>query len=121
MASMEKSRYVWYCSKLSTYAQQYSEQQFEHNQQEYAQDNLNNESNENGDNNQNTGAWNLNAQDDRIVISDDSDDDDDDDDSEEISDSDSEDEEIPKLSLAKTDNTINAKNIKISLKKCRCW
>ncbi len=99
-------------------AQQYSEQQFEHNQQEYTQDNLNNESNENSDNNQNTGAWNLNAQDDRIVISDDSDDDDDDDDSEEVSDSDSEDEEIPKLSLAKTDNISLTENDikKISVK-----
>ena len=98
--------------------QQYSEQQFEHNQQEYTQDNLNNESNENSDNNQNTGAWNLNAQDDRIVISDDSDDDDDDDDSEEVSDSDSEDEEIPKLSLAKTDNISLTENDikKISVK-----
>ena len=39
-----------------------------HENQEHPQDNQNNE---------NTGAWNLNAQDDRIVISDDSDDEDD--------------------------------------------
>jgi len=71
-------------------------------------------------NNENTGAWNLNAEDNRIVISDDSDDDDDDDDSDEVSDSDSDDEseEIPKLSLAKTDNISLTENDikKISVK-----
>ena len=81
-----------------------------HENQEHPQDNQNNE---------NTGAWNLNAQDDRIVISDDSDDEDDDD-SDEVSDSDSEDddEEIPKLSLAKTDNISLTENDikKISVK-----
>ena len=96
-------------------AQEYSpqtNQSYEsvHENQEHQQDNQNNE---------NTGAWNLNAQDDRIVISDDSDDDDDDD-SEEVSDSDSEDEseEIPKLSLAKTDNISLTENDikKISVK-----
>ena len=80
-----------------------------HENQEHPQDNENNE---------NTGAWNLNAQDDRIVISDDSDDEDDD--SDEVSDSDSEDEdeEIPKLSLAKTDNISLTENDikKISVK-----
>ena len=94
------------------YSQQ-SNQSYEpvHENQEHPQDNQNNE---------NTGAWNLNAQDDRIVISDDSDDDDDDDDSDEVSDSDSEDddEEIPKLSLAKTDNISLTENDikKISVK-----
>jgi len=95
-------------------AQEYSPQTNQpyesvHENQEHQQDNQNNE---------NTGAWNLNAQDDRIVISDDSDDDDDD--SEEVSDSDSEDEseEIPKLSLAKTDNISLTENDikKISVK-----
>ena len=80
-----------------------------HENQEHPEDNQNNE---------NTGAWNLNAQDDRIVISDDSDDEDDD--SDEVSDSDSEDEdeEIPKLSLAKTDNISLTENDikKISVK-----
>ena len=94
-------------------AQEYSPQTNQtydsvHENQEHQQDNQNNE---------NTGAWNLNAQDDRIVISDDSDDDDD---SEEVSDSDSEDEseEIPKLSLAKTDNISLTENDikKISVK-----
>ena len=79
-----------------------------HENQEHPQDNQNNE---------NTGAWNLNAQDDRIVISDSEDDDDD---SDEVSDSDSDDEseEIPKLSLAKTDNISLTENDikKISVK-----
>ena len=69
-------------------------------------------------NNENTGAWNLNAQDDRIVISDSEEEDDDD--SDEVSDSDSDDEseEIPKLSLAKTDNISLTENDikKISVK-----
>ena len=75
------------------------------------------EDNQNTENILNTGDWNLNTQDNRIIISDDSDDDDD---SDEVSDSDSDDEseEIPKLSLAKTDNISLIENDikKISVK-----
>jgi len=96
--------------------QEYSSQ----SNQSQEQINEDTEHHQDNQNNENTGAWNLNAQDNRIVISDDSDDDDDDDDSDEVSDSDSEDEseEIPKLSLAKTDNISLIENDikKISVK-----
>ena len=87
--------------------------------QSYEPVNEDTEHRQDNQNNENTGAWNLNSQDNRIVISDDSDDDDDDD-SDEVSDSDSDDEseEIPKLSLAKTDNISLTENDikKISVK-----
>ena len=87
--------------------------------QSYEPVNEDTEHHQDNQNNENTGAWNLNAEDNRIVISDDSDDDDDDD-SDEVSDSDSDDEseEIPKLSLAKTDNISLTENDikKISVK-----
>lgn len=86
--------------------------------QSYEPVNEDTEHRQDNQNNENTGAWNLNSQDNRIVISDDSDDDDDD--SDEVSDSDSDDEseEIPKLSLAKTDNISLTENDikKISVK-----
>ena len=95
--------------------QEYSSQ----SNQSYEPVNEDTEHHQDNQNNENTGAWNLNAEDDRIVISDDSDDDDDDD-SDEVSDSDSDDEseEIPKLSLAKTDNISLTENDikKISVK-----
>ena len=93
--------------------QQYPNQQYE----SVNEDTENHQDNQNTENTQNTGAWNLNSQDDRIVISDD-DSEDEDDDSEEVSDSDSDDDEIPKLSLAKTDNISLTENDikKISVK-----
>ena len=99
--------------------QEYSSQSNQ-SQEQINEDTEHHQDNQDNQNNENTGAWNLNAQDNRIVISDDSDDDDDDDDSDEVSDSDSEDEseEIPKLSLAKTDNISLIENDikKISVK-----
>lgn len=92
--------------------QEYSSQ----SNQSYEPVNEDTEHSQDNQNTENTESWRLNTQDDRIIISDDSDDDD----SDEVSDSDSDDEseEIPKLSLAKTDNISLTENDikKISVK-----